>query len=1210
MSTFTYPNTSGVIDLTPSALSSLGITLNPGDTLNIPAHNYSSIKGIGLNGSTGNPITINCVSGSHFNLTSYTFDNYLEDCSFIKFIGIDLLNCTHAVFHTIYGASHDITWQNCTFRNATDQHIIEVGANGAPKTFVGTKASTYYNFVWDTCTFSGSQYASFIIGKQGVMLDGEIKNCDFSNVVQPTDTQYPIPVQFHGYGFKIHDNVFHDIGTYGHMANIQFYGYADIYRNMFYDNWANDIRCFPLRLNFSTYVNGQNRFWNNISHDKRKYSMIEINTNNQHSLEIDASGYYLYNPNNFVYFNTLVRSYAETFQANLVDFFGADGTVKGNIILAPEIDKTYNSGRNYRVYNQDATYHTSTVVQSDNYQRSTVVTSDFDDTTWTPKVGGTLLDNMSEDIGFITTDFYNNPRKVGSFSDAGAVELQGGNISPTANAGSNITITLPTNSTTLNGSASSDPDGTIASYLWTKTSGPSTFTIVNNTLATTALTNLVQGTYIFNLLVTDNLGATNSDTVTVTVNAAGNVAPVANAGSDTTITLPVDFATLDGSGSTDSDGSIASYLWTKTSGPSTYTITNSALATTTVTGLVEGTYIFQLLVTDNLGDTDTDSKTIIVNPIDMPTTIIKISDLDPFNVDPSDGFIPIVISGVTKRIDASLIMRPPTHFPLSAFGAVGDGTTDDTVAIQAGLDYVSGTNQILLIDKPGTYIFDHLVVPNNSGIEGLGTQTILKVKTYGTQDKSIFTIADHTKHDFSISNLVIDGGVTYVGDGTLDSGSRVVDLTQIIFNFDYGTNLTFKNLTIKNTARPIRIFAAKNILVDNCIFQMVGLAGIDCGYSDDCDNIKVINSTFSTGYYNAFDSNVSNVRNGEVALQLGGRNILIEKCTFLNEAQHRWFYCEARLKENIIFRDNIFDGMGINMGGISLGGNFAGPGYDMLDGFTFSGNIFRNMPDLAFRTPQDQYLTGLNYLQGCYNEFSLMKNAKIIDNVFENSQMSFSFTIEDVLVRGNTWNNQALSSQRSGGNINFSIALVNNGTDTVKQLKFENNTFFFGTNPVKVMLIGNNGSPVDGLYFSNNIIISQDDLTILEMYKPSGGNNHKNLFFDNNFFSAVSAYKTIFYDNTAANTGFNYNFTNNDLSHIPIDRDSVILDFNLPSLFNFDGTRLRNGFTFNRVLQGTGSPEGVVNAPIGQTYINISGGANTTFYVKESGTGNTGWIAK
>ena len=43
---------------------------------------------------------------------------------------------------------------------------------------------------------------------------------------------------------------------------------------------------------------------------------------------------------------------------------------------------------------------------------------------------------------------------------------------------------------------------------------------------------------------------------------------------------------------------------------------------------------------------------------------------------------------------------------------------------------------------------------------------------------------------------------------------------------------------------------------------------------------------------------------------------------------------------------------------------------------------------------------------------------------------------------------------------------------------------------------------------------------------------------------------------------------------------------------------------------GVGSPEGVLRAVIGSMYTREDGGAGTTLYVKESGTGNTGWVAK
>ena len=47
------------------------------------------------------------------------------------------------------------------------------------------------------------------------------------------------------------------------------------------------------------------------------------------------------------------------------------------------------------------------------------------------------------------------------------------------------------------------------------------------------------------------------------------------------------------------------------------------------------------------------------------------------------------------------------------------------------------------------------------------------------------------------------------------------------------------------------------------------------------------------------------------------------------------------------------------------------------------------------------------------------------------------------------------------------------------------------------------------------------------------------------------------------------------------------------------------------ITSGTGSPESVVTASPGSMYTNLSGGAGTTLYIKESGAGtDTGWVAK
>lgn len=46
------------------------------------------------------------------------------------------------------------------------------------------------------------------------------------------------------------------------------------------------------------------------------------------------------------------------------------------------------------------------------------------------------------------------------------------------------------------------------------------------------------------------------------------------------------------------------------------------------------------------------------------------------------------------------------------------------------------------------------------------------------------------------------------------------------------------------------------------------------------------------------------------------------------------------------------------------------------------------------------------------------------------------------------------------------------------------------------------------------------------------------------------------------------------------------------------------------ISSGFGSPESVIVGTPGDVYLNRSGGAGTTLYIKESGTGNTGWVGK
>jgi hypothetical protein len=72
--------------------------------------------------------------------------------------------------------------------------------------------------------------------------------------------------------------------------------------------------------------------------------------------------------------------------------------------------------------------------------------------------------------------------------------------------------------------------------------------------------------------------------------------------------------------------------------------------------------------------------------------------------------------------------------------------------------------------------------------------------------------------------------------------------------------------------------------------------------------------------------------------------------------------------------------------------------------------------------------------------------------------------------------------------------------------------------------------------------------------------------------------------------------------------------------YDFGTAAERVANTFSRQLRpgaggviwtsGAGTPEAAVTAPVGSLFTRTDGGANTTLYVKESGAGNTGWVAK
>jgi hypothetical protein len=147
---------------------------------------------------------------------------------------------------------------------------------------------------------------------------------------------------------------------------------------------------------------------------------------------------------------------------------------------------------------------------------------------FTPQTGG-----VSYDINATVTDSAGNT-KPATTRTVQVTSPQSANQLPVANAGDDLTITAPTSSVALMGTASDPDQGDTLTYLWRPIAGPNTPLGLPATTLNAVVSNLIPGTYQFGFQATDSHGGKSAeDFVVVTVNAAvaqpgASVAPVSS----------------------------------------------------------------------------------------------------------------------------------------------------------------------------------------------------------------------------------------------------------------------------------------------------------------------------------------------------------------------------------------------------------------------------------------------------------------------------------------------------------------------------------------------------------------------------------------------------------------------------------------------------------------------------------------------------------
>ena len=487
------------------------------------------------------------------------------------------------------------------------------------------------------------------------------------------------------------------------------------------------------------------------------------------------------------------------------------------------------------------------------------------------------------------------------------------------------------------------------------------------------------------------------------------------------------------------------------------------------------------------------------------------------------------------------------------FGAVGDGATDDTTAIQAAID-VGGS----VYFPTGTYLCGELSASSvtNLTLYGDGYGSCLKMTGTPTQN--------------------IQGVTTWC---LFDTCTRLVI-----------RNLRFDCNNLEHTA--IGVTGSTDVLIDsNYVHNSPGTIG------DNRPGI-VVHSTTAANVVNNNIYDISAWMYFGMSTSLGQ----ITDSTFANNICRNAKSTSAANCTRSSITGNVFDSSlyaGIELGGVGTA----------MTNWVISNNLFRDCVAPALQV-------------SALASGALTRQGVISNNTFTANQDSAIYCfgdVRDVSITGNDVNDNArgimLTVSANGGCANF-IVSHNRCYDThAPGSKVQD----YG---ILLSLATSGGGALTGAELQNIDILNNscygnafDGIALL---RDSGTAYMQNVrLMDNKCIGNEGNGISVA---TAVGAWSNMSMVNNQTydNAIQIRLSIDAADINQWLFSNNYGDGLISPYTLAGLggapafmqMRGNGTPESAVVAGLGSTYTNVAGGAGTSFYIKESGTGNTGWVGK